>query len=958
MNRIRTYIFVFFLFLLADAKGVSNVPTLRSLSVDNGLSDLVVNALYKDTQGFVWIGTGTALDRFDGVHIKNYFITGFDERLKRVNVVTETEGHQIWMGNGMGLWRLHQGNDKLEQVVPDLINTPVHALLPDGKGTLYIGSEQGLFICHEGVFEQVTISNHQFASSNIINGLAFDRQGFLWMATEQGLYSMRLTDRKLDAYHYEVEGEHLCAFQCISCIGNKIYLGTMDLGILLFDIPTARFDKYIDVGCNVISSLSCDEDKTLYVSTDGNGVHFIDTEYNRIVRSFCHGTDQGGIRSNSVYSLLVDKEGLMWIGFYQSGLDYTLYQNELFSTYSFPPYFDSKGKAVRSLVIGKNEKLIGTRDGLYYIDEQRKRFKCLKQPELRSSIVFSLLPCGNEYYVGTYGGGLHIFNPQTMEVRDFETKDPHPFHVGHIFCLRYDDEGTLWIGTSDGLFRYKNGRRIAHYTSANSQLPSGNVYEIYFDSTRKGWICTENGLCIYEPASGTLRSDIFPEGFVHKQKIRVVYEDSAHQLYFVPDKGMLFVSSLTMNSFRYLPSLLSLQGADGVFMVEDGNQWLWIGTSNGLFHYDKKNNCIPYTFVDGIPMPTFTLCPPVCDERGNFWFGNAQGLLYLDIAKLNNERHNAYPVQLTDIKVNGESTFTPIERSASGEIKVHLSASQRNVSICFSDFSYTLPDNMSYECKLEGVDPDWVVLRGRSERIYYNLSSGNYLFRVRHRGEPTSEVKATISIAATWGHRIFVGMLMVVLCLLIALWYFMRRRRLVLRVEPEVLPKSQESILPADVFSPVSEATDVFLPVEKEEEIAEVVDADSKPVAEKKYKTLNISEEECRRLAVKLEEVMQNEKPYIQADLKIAELAAVVGASAHTLSYLFNHYLERNYYDYINDFRIAEFKRLVATTDDISKFTLTALAQECGFNSRASFFRYFKKVTGITPSEYIQQKEK
>ena len=146
--------------------------------------------------------------------------------------------------------------------------------------------------------------------------------------------------------------------------------------------------------------------------------------------------------------------------------------------------------------------------------------------------------------------------------------------------------------------------------------------------------------------------------------------------------------------------------------------------------------------------------------------------------------------------------------------------------------------------------------------------------------------------------------------------------------------------------------------MEKEEEIAEVVDADSKPVAEKKYKTLNISEEECRRLAVKLEEVMQNEKPYIQADLKIAELAAVVGASAHTLSYLFNHYLERNYYDYINDFRIAEFKRLVATTDDISKFTLTALAQECGFNSRASFFRYFKKVTGITPSEYIQQKEK
>lgn len=940
MNGTWRYKLILLLCLHFAAKGWANVPTLRSLSMDNGLSDLVVNALYKDSQGFVWMGTGTALDRFDGVHIKNYFIAGSDERLKRVNVVTETEGHQIWMGNGMGLWRLHQDDDKLEQMVPDLIHSSVNALLSDGKGTLYIGSQQGLFIYREGVFQQIAISNHQFASSNLINGLAFDRQGFLWIATEQGLYSMRLADRKLDAYHYEIDGRHLCSFQCISCIGEKLYLGTMDLGILLFDIPTARFSKYIDVGCNVISSLSCDEERILYVSTDGNGVHFIDTEHNCIVRSFCHGADRGGIRSNSVYSLLVDKEGLVWIGFYQSGLDYTLYQNEIFSTYAFPPYFDSRGKAVRSLVIGKDEKLIGTREGLYYIDEQRKRFRCLKKPELRSNMVFSILPCCDEYYVGTYGGGMYIFNPQTMEVRDFETEDPHPFRVGHIFCLQYDDEGTLWIGTSDGLFRYKDGHRIAHYTSANSQLPSGNVYEIYFDSTHKGWICTENGVCIYDPASGNLRTDIFPEGFVHKKKIRVVYEDSAHQLYFVPDKGMLFVSSLSMNSFRYLPSSLSLQGADGVFMVEDGNQWLWIGTNNGLFHYDKKENCIPYAFVDGIPMPTFTFCPPICDERGNFWFGNAQGLLYLDIAKLNRERQNAYPVQLTDIKVNGEIASTPFLRSASGELTVHLDASQRNITICFSDFSYTLPDNMSYECMLEGVDKDWVVVQGRSERTYYNLSSGSYLFRVRHWGEPASEVQATIAIAATWGQRIFVGTVMLVVCLLAALWYFMRKRRIVWKVEYEELAAATPDV-----------------PSSGNEEL-ESADADNKPVAEKKYKTLNISEEECRRLAVKLEEVMQNDKPYIQADLKIAELAAVVGTSAHTLSYLFNHYLKRNYYDYINDFRIAEFKRLVATTDDISKFTLTALAQECGFNSRASFFRYFKKVTGITPSEYIQQKEK
>jgi len=79
----------------------------------------------------------------------------------------------------------------------------------------------------------------------------------------------------------------------------------------------------------------------------------------------------------------------------------------------------------------------------------------------------------------------------------------------------------------------------------------------------------------------------------------------------------------------------------------------------------------------------------------------------------------------------------------------------------------------------------------------------------------------------------------------------------------------------------------------------------------------------------------------------------MLGRSAHTLSYLFNQHLNRNYYDYINDYRIEEFKRLI-NEDEYSKYTLSALAELCGFSSRASFFRYFKKATGITPNEYIR----
>lgn len=68
---------------------------------------------------------------------------------------------------------------------------------------------------------------------------------------------------------------------------------------------------------------------------------------------------------------------------------------------------------------------------------------------------------------------------------------------------------------------------LNHYTSANSKLPEGNVYEIYFDSTRKGWVCTENGMCIWDPSSESLKVDVFPEEFIHKEKI-VLYLKILH----------------------------------------------------------------------------------------------------------------------------------------------------------------------------------------------------------------------------------------------------------------------------------------------------------------------------------------------------------------------------------------------------------------------------------------------
>ena len=76
--------------------------TFRGLSITEGLSELIVNVIYKDSLGFVWLGTENSLERFDGIHIKHYPIIDAGGKSKRVNAIVEMPGNDVWMGNNMG----------------------------------------------------------------------------------------------------------------------------------------------------------------------------------------------------------------------------------------------------------------------------------------------------------------------------------------------------------------------------------------------------------------------------------------------------------------------------------------------------------------------------------------------------------------------------------------------------------------------------------------------------------------------------------------------------------------------------------------------------------------------------------------------------------------------------------------------------------------------------------------
>ena len=105
-----------------------------------------------------------------------------------------------------------------------------------------------------------------------------------------------------------------------------------------------------------------------------------------------------------------------------------------------------------------------------------------------------------------------------------------------------------------------------------------------------------------------------------------------------------------------------------------------------------------------------------------------------------------------------------------------------------------------------------------------------------------------------------------------------------------------------------------------------------------------------------LKKVMDTEKPFLDADLKLHDLAKLIDVPSHLLSDHMNQNLNLNFFEFINQYRVEEFKKRVHSSD-FEKYTLLSIALDVGFNSKASFNRIFKQQTQMTPSQYKNLKK-
>lgn len=129
---------------------------------------------------------------------------------------------------------------------------------------------------------------------------------------------------------------------------------------------------------------------------------------------------------------------------------------------------------------------------------------------------------------------------------------------------------------------------------------------------------------------------------------------------------------------------------------------------------------------------------------------------------------------------------------------------------------------------------------------------------------------------------------------------------------------------------------------------------DEGKLTEEKYQTSSLMPGEAKQGLEKLRRLMETEQPFLNSDLKLADLAAYLDMPPHHLSQIINQELGENFYEFVNQYRIDEAKKRLVDPAN-AHMTILAIALDAGFNNKSSFNRVFKKSTGMSPSAYIAQ---
>ncbi|MBN1139827.1 MAG: hypothetical protein JXM73_24865 [Anaerolineae bacterium] len=771
------------------------------ISMADGLSDDVVYAILQDQQGFIWFGTGSGLNRYDGYHFTVYRNEPDDPASlshDTVYAIYQAQNGDLWVGTQSGLERFDPGTKEFTHY---LTGWPVLALGEDETGTLWVGTHLGLTHLDPTnpqpplFFSGTGSGDPGRPSGTIVHTIFQDRAGEMWLGMGQGAYAAGAGLDRFDAetgtfVHYtrgpdddaSLTGDDVWAI-CEDGDGG-LWVGT-DGGLNRLDRPlqaasSGTFTRYrhdpadpASLGGDQVRAVLQDSKGRLWVGT-ADGLDRLDRGQNRFIHYRHDRNDATSLSDDTILALYEDRSGVVWIGtragisrFDETASAFALYQNRLNSPYRL------SDDMVRAVCEDRNGDVwVGTAEGgLNRLDRDAGTVTVYRHDpadptSLSSDGVTALYEDrAGDLWVATDNQWLERFDPQTGTF-------VHTWYVsaGEPRAIVEDRAGDLWIGTTNGLYRLDRATGTAtHYRStADPALSSNLVTTIYEMRDGRLLVGTDGGgISVWDPTAEEF--DIYrhdgdnPLSLTH-DSVFALYQDPDEEVVWIGTWGGLERVDRRAQTARHYTETDGLPGGAVLGIVPDSAGMLWLTTNRGLARFDPHAETFrAYDTRDGLPAGRFVHTAVFESETGEILLGTYDGLVAFYPDRIP-ENPQPPPVAITTVGLFNEV----IQIDPLPDEPIALSYRENFLSFEFTALDYTAPEKNLYTYRLEGVDADWVQAGTRRRADYPNLRPGHYVFRVRGSNNAgvwnEEETAMQITIAPPfWGTWWFRGIALLLL---------------------------------------------------------------------------------------------------------------------------------------------------------------------------------------------------
>jgi ligand-binding sensor domain-containing protein/serine phosphatase RsbU (regulator of sigma subunit) len=582
------------------------------------LSSDYISSLCLDSTGQLWAGTqASGLNRFNpqtGTFTRYTALSDTHSpgglTNNAINCIYEDRGGVLWVGtDAAALHEYHRQTDRftpyrLAPTERDNNNAVISALHEDISGNFWVGTDpEGLhrFDRTTGTFtpfRQDTTKTGNL-NGNSISTILETRAGDLWIGTSGGGLSgfHPGTGTFTHYFHNSNNPDSLNNnFILSSCVDRSgtLWLGTAGGGLNQFTCANEKFNHYHAIpnepnslNNNMVRALYQDRSGILWIGTADGGLNRFDREKKQFTHYVTILSPTGialptSISSNAIRALREDRQGMLWIGTEDSGLNKFNKKTGTFTLYRHDP----------------NDPDSLSSDSVYCIHEDR------------SGIL----------RIGTWGGGLNRFNRETQTFTRFQARDRDPNSPGNnlVYSIIEDHSGVLWIATAGGLCKFDHKanppafKHFRHIPGNPNSLSNDIVTAIHEDKNHILWIGTiGGGLNRLNPAKETFKHYNETHGLPNNV-IYGILEDKKGHLWISTNKGLsrFNPNNEEFRNYDVHDGLQSNEFNGGAYYKNSAGEMFFGGVNgfNAFFPEEIKDNpFIPPIVITGFKISNRTV---------------------------------------------------------------------------------------------------------------------------------------------------------------------------------------------------------------------------------------------------------------------------------------------------------------------------------------------------------------